>query len=101
MIKMLNYSAGNRIARVKWGQGLPSKRHHFRDETPSRKDDEAAKRTLMVSLCRNERTVIILGSLYAVLIKIVRVARNLSPRKFCALSFAMLFLLSIPFVSFI
>lgn len=44
------------------------------------KDDEAAKRTLMVSLCRNERPIIILGSLYAVLIKIARVARYFFPR---------------------
>ena len=42
------------------------------------KDDEAAKRTLMVSLCRNERRIIILGSLYAVLIKIARMARYFS-----------------------
>lgn len=35
---------------------------------------EAAKRTLMHSLCRNERSIMILGSLCATLIKIMRLA---------------------------
>lgn len=52
-------------------------REIFRSRSSSCKDDEPDKRTLMVSLCRNERSIIILGSLYAVLIKIVRLARYL------------------------
>lgn len=35
---------------------------------------EAAKRTLMLSLCHNERSIMILGSLCATLIKIARLA---------------------------
>lgn len=86
------------IARMKRGTGSSLGRCPQRWK-PSCKDDEAAKRTLMVSLCSNERSIIILGSLSAVLIKIARLARYLSTSPLYCYFFSTFSPLSIPFAN--